>query len=113
MKRWYREPLVQMALAGAVLFALYRWVSPPRPGQRIEVSAEVVRGLRADHARRTGAAPTAAEEQALVRRYVENEALYREALALTLDRGDVIVRRRLVQKMELFLLSLTGTPETS
>src|SRR5262249_37606184 len=31
----------------------------------------------------------------------DEEILYREALALGLDRGDVIVRRRLVQKMEL------------
>ena len=33
--------------------------------------------------------------------YVDEEVRYREALALGLDRGDVIVRRRLVQKMDL------------
>ena len=31
----------------------------------------------------------------------DHEALYREAIALGLDRGDPIVRRRLVQKMRL------------
>jgi hypothetical protein len=98
-----------MALAGVVLFGIYRAVSPRAPTRHIEISAEVLRGLRADHTRRTGAAPTAEEERALVRRYVEGEALYREALALALDRGDVIVRRRLVQKMELLAQGL-GEP---
>ena len=39
-----------------------------------------------------------------MRRLIENkvreEILYREALALGLDKGDNIVKRRLVQKME-------------
>jgi hypothetical protein len=111
MKRAIREPLVVMLLCGAALFALYRVARPRSPGRRIEVSAEVVRGLRADHARRTGKPPTAEEERALVRRFVESEALYREALALGLDRGDVIVRRRLVQKMELFAGGAERTAE--
>lgn len=34
---------------------------------------------------------------------LEEEALYREALALGLDQGDLIVRRRLVQKMRQLL----------
>jgi peptidyl-prolyl cis-trans isomerase C len=109
MSRIFREPLLHMALAGLLLFGVWRWVSPRTPGRRIDVSAEVLRGLRADHTRRTGAVPTADEEAALVRRYVEAEALYREALSLALDRGDVIVRRRLVQKMELLAQGL-GEP---
>ncbi len=100
MRGLLREPLVQFLLAGAVLFGAWRLVAPTPPGRQISVSALQLGRLRADHARRTGVAPTATEETALVGRYVDQEILYREALARGLDRGDVIVRRRLVQKMQ-------------
>jgi peptidyl-prolyl cis-trans isomerase C len=104
VRRLSREPLLHFVLLGAALFALHRAVAPrpdPRSARRIEVTPSVLAGLLQEHARRTGAPPTRDEERALVRRYVDAEVLYREALALGLDRGDVIVRRRLVQKMEL------------
>ncbi|MFN8542945.1 MAG: peptidylprolyl isomerase [Candidatus Binatia bacterium] len=98
--RWLREPLVHFAALGAALFALHRAVAPPPATRRIEVTRAVVEGLRRDHARRTGAPPTPTEEAALVDRWVDGEVMVREALALGLDRGDIIVRRRLLQKME-------------
>jgi hypothetical protein len=48
--------------------------------------------------------PTASESDRLVADYVREEVLYREALALGLDRDDLVVRRRLVQKMEMLAL---------
>jgi hypothetical protein len=78
-------------------------VAPRAAGRRIEVGRSAREALAKEHRRRTGSEPTAAELDALVRRYVETEALAREVVALGLDRGDTIVRRRLVQKMELFV----------
>ena len=37
--------------------------------------------------------------------FVREEVLYREALALGLDLADLVVRRRLVQKMEVLALA--------
>jgi len=48
--------------------------------------------------------PTAAESDRSLADYVREEILYREALALGLDRDDLVVRRRLVQKMEMLAL---------
>ena len=48
--------------------------------------------------------PTAAESDRFVADFVREEVLYREALALGLDRDDLVVRRRLVQKMEMLAL---------
>jgi hypothetical protein len=90
--------MVHFVAIGALLFGVHARVRPP-PADRIVVSAAFVDALRQEHARRTGKAPTAEEERGLVERYLDEEVLYREALALRLDRGDVIVRRRLVQKM--------------
>ena len=52
--------------------------------------------------------PTAAESDRSVADFVREEVLYREALALGLDRDNLVVRRRLVQKMEM--LALRGRP---
>ncbi|HUI26773.1 MAG TPA: peptidylprolyl isomerase [Candidatus Kryptonia bacterium] len=100
LRRWSREPLVHFVALGMALFAFHRWVAPTATPKRIELSESMVDGLRRDYLRRTGALPTEAEERALVDQFIDNEVLYREALAMGLDRGDIIVRRRLIQKME-------------
>lgn len=69
-----------------------------------------VEGLRAEEQRRSGRAPTPEEERGLVARFLDEEVLYREALALGLDRGDLIVRRRLVQKMEFLTQDAAPLP---
>lgn len=107
---WLREPLVHFLFAGGALLLLYE---ARAPGRRITVGPEERAALLADQARR-GAGPTgaasAAAAQEIVDHYVDGEVLYREALARGLDRGDVIVRRRLIQKME-FLLEAEGDGE--
>ncbi|MFI5064367.1 MAG: hypothetical protein ACHP9Z_10365 [Streptosporangiales bacterium] len=55
--------------------------------------------------------PTVAESDRSVADFIREEVLYREALALGLDRDDLVVRRRLVQKMEM--LALCDAPRIS
>jgi hypothetical protein len=50
--------------------------------------------------------------QALVDQYVREEALYREALALGLEKEDYIIRQRLIQKLE-FLIGDTAAAEAT
>ena len=101
-RRLLAEPLVQFAVAGLLVFGVRAWLAPP-PRSHIDVGAETVAALRLEHERRRGAPASAAEEQALVDSYVHDEMLYREALALGLDHGDIVIRRRLVQKMQLLV----------
>jgi len=58
-------------------------------------------------------APTPQELRGLVDAHVREEVLYREALALGLDRDDTIVRRRLAQKIEFLLEDLGGRAQPS
>jgi len=109
--RWWQDPLVHFVALGLGAFAVHRWIAPAAPETAIVVSAPVVRGLELDHIRRTGNAPSPQEVAGLVDRYVRNEILYREALTQGLDRGDIVVRRRLVQKMEFLLENLDPVPE--
>ncbi len=100
---WWREPALHFVIIGAGVFALDAWKHPRSSPLDVEVSASYVRGLSEDHMRRYGRAPTRDELRAEVDRFVREEVLYREALSMGLERGDLIVRRRLVQKMEFFL----------
>lgn len=93
------------------LFGLFRWVAPPRASQEIVVPADAIGGMREDFRRRTGRMPSATDEQAMVDAYVADEVMVREGLSLGLDRGDIIVRRRLIQKMEFLLENSEPVPK--
>lgn len=115
MKRWLKEPLVHFALLGALIFALNGWREKPAAAEaelaRIEVSAAVIERLRAGYERQFGSAPDADDLRGLVTAHIREEVLFREALALGLDRDDTIVRRRLAQKMEFLTADVAGMAE--
>ncbi len=97
----WRDPALHVVALGAALFAVDAWRRRGAADVRaVVVPAAYVRAARGELTRRLGRAPTRAELRGEVDGFVREEILYREALALGLDRGDVIVRRRLVQKME-------------
>ncbi len=100
---WTREPLVHFLIAGSALFALLGWRGEPvDPASRvIEVEAAEQAQLALQFERTMGRAPTDAELDAQIERFVRDEVLYREALRLGLDQGDAVVRRRLVSKMDM------------
>lgn len=100
--RVVREPLTHFVFLGALLAAGYRVMHRERGGPLV-ITTEQKQRLRADFLRRTGQEPTSQEERALLDRHVEDELLLREAERLALGEGDVIVRRRLLQKMQLLL----------
>src|SRR5687767_12866405 len=106
MKPLLKDPLLHFLLLGAALFAVAAWRTDRRAApdalepHRIEVSAATIDGLRATWQRQYHRAPGVDELRGLVNDHVREQVLYREALALGLDRNDGIVRRRLAQKME-------------
>jgi hypothetical protein len=103
LRRLLREPLLHVVVLGALLFALHRSVAPPSADEEVVVPPDALAGMREEFRRRTNRMPSATDEQAMLERWVDDEVLVREALALGLDRGDPIVRRRLIQKMEYLI----------
>lgn len=102
--RALRDPALHFAAIGALLFAAGRatGLAPAAADATrapIVVSAAQVEKLLANYRAATGLVPTRADAHALVEREIETEALYREALALGLDRGDRGVAWRLIEKM--------------
>lgn len=103
MAKLIREPLVQFLLLGLALFMLFNAVSGARggAGRRIVVNdatvAEIVQRYQSVWQR----APTAEELQGLIETYVREELLFREGVERGLDRDDPVIRRRVLQKIEV------------
>lgn len=103
MTRWLKEPLLHFAVLGLGLFALYRLTSTDAgaSAQEIVVDAPRIVALAEQFGRTWGRPPTPAELDGLVQSYVRDEVLYREGLALGLDRDDSVIRSRIRLKMEV------------
>ena len=115
--RWAREPLLHFVAVGLLLFAVYRVLDPPsnrdEKSNRIELTSDDVRQIDAQWRAQWQRAPTAAEMHGLLESKVREEVLFREALALGLDRGDSVVIRRLAQKMEFLAEDTSALAEPS
>jgi len=110
LRRWLKEPLLHFALLGVALFALYRLTSGQvESGGEIVVDAQRVESLAEQFGRTWGRPPTKAELDGLIDGYVRDEILYREGVALGLDRDDPVIRSRVRMKMEI----LDDTPESN
>ncbi|HEX9877193.1 MAG TPA: peptidylprolyl isomerase [Gammaproteobacteria bacterium] len=96
-----RDPLVHFIVLGAAIFGLFAVLdrASPDESRRIVVSEAEIASLWQAMAMLYGQAPTEAELYQLVEPMIREEVLYREALALGLDRDDSRVRQRLVEKM--------------
>src|SRR3954467_12675298 len=101
MRSLLREPLLHFLVIGAALFGLYGLVGKKEAAPaKIVVSAEGVANLAARFARTWRRPPTQDELDGLVEDDIRDEVFYREGRAAGLDRDDVVIRRRVRQKME-------------
>lgn len=92
-----REPLVWFFIIGGLLFAADHYLSD-QPDQVVATTAQKDR-LSKLWETQTGKPATDSELESLVENWVKQEVFYQEALRLGLDKGDSIVRRRLIQKL--------------
>jgi hypothetical protein len=113
--RLVREPLAQFLLLGLLLFVGYqelqRGRAPTPQAGRIELTEDDLRQIGFAWAAQGRAKPSPEEMQVLVDARVREEILYREAVALGLDKDDAIVRRRMAQKMEFLFEDVAALRE--
>ena len=115
MKRILEEPLLHFLLLGAAIFAVYSWISGDSRAdpQAIVVTQGQIESMKAGYMRTWHRPATDEELEGLVRDRVLEEAYIREAVALGMDKDDLIIRRRLRQKMEFVSEGLAATAEPS
>jgi parvulin-like peptidyl-prolyl isomerase len=115
LKRLLREPLIHFLLLGAVLFAVDGYVPPARgsgpSSKQIQLSLDDLAQLALQFQAQWRREPTAQELTRLIENKVQNEVLYREALAMGLDKDDEIVKRRMAQKMQFLAEDVAAARE--
>jgi peptidyl-prolyl cis-trans isomerase C len=115
--RYLREPLVHFLILGAVLFAVYRYTEHGRAGfessRQIVLTLDDLRQMEMYFQAEWRRQPTPEEFQAMVEDKVREEVLYREGLAMNLDKDDTIVKRRMAQKIQFLAEDVAAAHEPS
>ncbi|PKB25265.1 parvulin-like peptidyl-prolyl cis-trans isomerase protein [Novosphingobium kunmingense] len=94
-----REPLVHFLVAGAILYVLLAGRPPDAGDRRIVVDEAAVGQLAARFAQSFRRPPSPSELDGMIADHVRDQAYYREALRLGLDKDDEVVVRRMRNKM--------------
>jgi peptidyl-prolyl cis-trans isomerase C len=103
LMRWLREPLLHFLLIGGVGAAVYAYVhqgESTSTNYQVVLSLDDLKQLDISFYSQWHRQPTPDEFTGLVEQFIRQEILYREALAMGLDKDDTIVKRRMAQKME-------------
>ena len=98
VRAWLTQPGLHFIVIGLTLFAIAR---ARQPVPAVAPPTGRIAQLRADFIRQTGVTPRPAEEALLAARALDEELLYREALARGLGAGPAI-RFRLAEKVRFF-----------
>jgi hypothetical protein len=108
-----REPLFHFTLGGALLFAGHRLIASTPDATAIEVSTSKQRELSNLFEQRQRRSPTEVERKQIVQRHVEDEALLREGLRLSLVQTDPVLRGQIIARVRGMLQSgFEPTPPT-
>ncbi|TEW56848.1 peptidyl-prolyl cis-trans isomerase [Psychromonas sp. RZ22] len=115
LRKVLKDPFSHFIIIGALLFALYPLVSSEdeTPEQEIVISATDVVQMINNWNKRWNSAPSEVELTNLIEQQIREEIFYREALALNLDKGDAVIRRRLADKMSYLVNDVVVPPEAT
>jgi hypothetical protein len=105
-KRFIRQPLVHFLVLGALMFLWSAWQGGGggAGSNRIVITPGVVDYLASGFHRTWRRAPNELELKGLIDEHVKEEIAAREALDMGLDRDDIVIKRRLRQKLEFLLV---------
>lgn len=111
--RLLQEPLLHFLILGGMIYVLFGTVGDVRneKSDEIVVSAAKIENMAALWKRTWQRPPTEQELEGLIEDHIKEEVLYREALAMSLDQNDTIIRRRLRQKMEFLVENVSAGAE--
>ncbi|WP_150047532.1 peptidyl-prolyl cis-trans isomerase [Methylomonas rhizoryzae] len=96
---WLREPLLHFLLLGGALFGIDHYVVGLRDDpDTIVITTEVDDEIEGVFETASGREPSPQEMTSLQQIWLDNEVLYREGLAMQLDKGDDAIRERVIFK---------------
>jgi hypothetical protein len=114
----WREPLIHFFILGLVILGLHA-IFDTKPEAvaddpyLVAVSSADIEWFRTMWSKRMGREPTIEELRGEVNQLIREQILSREAVSMGLDEGDMVVRRRLAQKINFLFRDLSDITEPS
>ncbi len=115
LKKYLHEPLLHFLLIGTLFFAFYYWNDndiPPGNNTIVLTQVEITQ-LTNRWEKKHLRPPSAKEKQEFIDKAIYTKVMYTEALKMGLDKNDLIIRRRLTQKMEFVSSDMAQLVEPS
>ena len=109
-----KDPFVHFLVLGALIYGGYGLLNDDQPAadpKAITITSGEIRWLQDSWQKRWKRQPTDAELEGLVKQHLRERVLHREAVSMGLDKEDIVVRRRLVQKLEFLTRDLIQIEE--
>lgn len=110
--RFLREPVVHFLAIGFLIFTVYLALNENAPSDSVSKRAEATvaetKQLIEQFRKTWLRSPTVEELNGLIEARIKEHILVQEALALSMDQGDAVVRQRLRQKMDFLITSAAG-----
>ena len=115
LSKLLREPLVHFLLIGLALFLVFKIAGgqESESPDEIVVSQGAIESLARSWEKTWQRSPLPREMEGLVESYIKEEVLYREALAMGLEKDDTIIKRRLGQKMTFLFEDVADQAEVT
>jgi hypothetical protein len=111
MKTILKDPLLHFLLFGAVIYIASTFLDTnDNNKQQINVSAGQIQHLATLHQKTWQRPPSQEELKSLVDDYVLEQAAYLEGVRLGLDRDDIVIKRRLRQKLDFIAEESVSKP---
>ena len=99
-----QEPLVHFLILGAFIFGAYHFFTKNKMSHgEIVITQGDIASLRTGFSRTWQREPSEHELEGLISKLVKQDVYCREAMELGLDKDDIIIQRRLQQKMEFIM----------
>jgi len=109
-KKFFREPLVHFLAIGAMIYAINGIFNTNNTNlmdqNTITITTPEIDWLKTSWQMRYKRKPNQKELKGLMDDYIRQSIYYREAISMGLNEDDIIIRRRLTQKLEFLTMDL-------
>jgi peptidyl-prolyl cis-trans isomerase C len=113
--KFFKEPLFLIATAGILLFITYTALDNylNKDENILFISMNDIAFLEQTWESRMNRPPTAEERKGLVDSYIQDQVMFKTALEMGLDKGDQVIKGRMVQKLRFLGNDLIRPPQPS
>jgi hypothetical protein len=113
LNKTIREPLFQFFIIGALIYLAYGLFNQDIKEQEnvIVITKGEIQWLEDNWVKTRNRPPSSDERQGLINQHVRQKVMYKTAVEMGLDQDDMIIERRMVQKLEFLTSDIMTTPE--